>query len=80
MYRSRRTAVALAWTLSTSVSSADEPVDFGKQILPLLKKNCVACHHKKEAESGVNLETHSALMKGGDEGVIIVRVSLKKVS
>lgn len=72
MYRTRWMAVALAWILSTSVSLADEPVDFGKQILPLLKKNCVACHHKKEAESGVNLETHSALLKGGDEGVIIV--------
>ena len=30
----------------------DTPVDYNSEILPLLKQNCLACHHEKEAEGG----------------------------
>lgn len=46
--------------------------DFGKDISPLFAKNCVACHNAKKAEGGLNLESHQALMKGGDSGASIV--------
>ncbi|MFN5947144.1 MAG: c-type cytochrome domain-containing protein, partial [Pirellulaceae bacterium] len=48
-----------------------EPVDFTKQILPLLRKHCVACHNNKTAEGGLILENHEALMRGGDSGATI---------
>ncbi len=47
-------------------------VEFGKQIAPLFAKNCVACHNAKKAEGGLNLESHPALMKGGDSGVSVI--------
>ncbi|MEM7316657.1 MAG: c-type cytochrome domain-containing protein, partial [Planctomycetota bacterium] len=49
----------------------DTPVDFGKDILPLLNRNCVACHRSGQAEGGLNLSTHTGVLKGGDSGVAI---------
>lgn len=46
----------------------DGPVDFEKEILPILKKNCTACHSKAKAESGLSLETPGTILKGGDSG------------
>jgi WD40 repeat protein len=45
-----------------------DAVDFGKEIMPILKRNCLACHHEKEAEGGLNLETSVAIHEGGDSG------------
>ncbi|MCG8651537.1 MAG: hypothetical protein MI861_16970, partial [Pirellulales bacterium] len=58
--------------LPVSEIQRSEPVDFAKEIVPLLKKNCLACHHAKEAEGGLNLETHKSLMAGGDSGPAVV--------
>jgi WD40 repeat protein len=44
------------------------PVSFEKEILPILTKNCLACHNTKKAESSLVLETPSAILKGGDSG------------
>ena len=46
----------------------DKPVDFATEIFPMIKQNCIACHHAKEAEGGLNLETHALMLKGGDSG------------
>src|SRR5215207_6358551 len=27
-----------------------EPVDFGKDVLPILRQNCIACHNAKDQE------------------------------
>ncbi len=45
-----------------------QPVDYAKEIAPLLKRNCLACHYEKEAEGGLNLETHQSILQGGDSG------------
>ncbi|HVX10225.1 MAG TPA: c-type cytochrome domain-containing protein [Pirellulales bacterium] len=50
----------------------DTPVDFQKEVLPLLKKNCVACHNATKAESGLVLETPQSIIKGGDGGPAVV--------
>lgn len=48
------------------------PVNFEKEILPLLTKNCVACHNNKKAESSLVLETPQSILKGGDSGPAVV--------
>ncbi len=50
----------------------DAPVDFEKEVLPALTKNCVACHNAKEAESDLVLETPQSILKGGYSGPAIV--------
>jgi len=48
------------------------PVDYNREILPLLKQNCLACHHAKEAEGGLVMETLESILKGGDSGKALV--------
>lgn len=50
----------------------DEPVDFHKEIMPLLRKSCVACHQAKLAEGGLSLESIDEMVKGGDSGAAVV--------
>lgn len=50
----------------------DTPVDFEREVLPLLKKNCVACHNATKHESGLVLETPQSIIKGGDSGPAVV--------
>jgi WD40 repeat protein len=48
------------------------PVDFEKEILPILQRNCLACHNTTDAESDLVLETPQSILKGGAEGPAVV--------
>lgn len=50
----------------------EEAVDYLREIAPILKKNCLACHFEQDAEGGLNLESHGRLLAGGDSGAGIV--------
>ncbi len=50
----------------------DGPVDFGKDILPILRQNCIACHNAKDHEADLVLETPEAIRKGGESGPAVV--------
>jgi WD40 repeat protein len=69
-------------TLLTSVRAADEglevatlkrtaPVDFVVDILPFLRKNCIACHNESEAKGDVVLETVPAILAGIDGDAMV---------
>jgi len=49
-----------------------EPVDFKKDIVPILQRSCLACHSASDANGELNLETPQAMIKGGDSGPAIV--------
>ncbi len=51
---------------------AGAPVDFVKEIQPLLEFNCVACHREGYAKGGLRLDRRDEAFKGGDLGVGIV--------
>src|SRR6266550_2174473 len=48
------------------------PVDFQKEVLPILASNCLACHNKTKAKAGLILETPADMLKGGDTGPAII--------
>ncbi|MCA1963581.1 MAG: hypothetical protein LDL31_06520 [Prosthecobacter sp.] len=62
-----------AFTLTTA--SAQDAVDFEKQILPILKESCFKCHEKEKEENGkikkpkggLRLDSAEAIMKGGKD-------------
>lgn len=66
------TAKAQDLPIEPAVLDRAEQVDFAKEILPVLKRNCLACHHRNEAEGGLVLESYADLLKGGDAGPGIV--------
>ena len=52
--------------------SRTSTVDFEKEILPMLKRNCLACHNQTKAEEKLVLETPKDILKGGDSGPAVV--------
>lgn len=56
---------------STASDEASQ-VDFARDIAPIFSRNCVACHNSKKPEGGLNLESFSLLMQGGDSGEAVV--------
>jgi len=50
----------------------DTPVDFAREIVPFLKKNCFARHNQKKAKADLNLESPQAMITGGDSGPALV--------
>ncbi len=48
------------------------PVDFAKDIQPLLADRCFSCHGEKKQESGLRLDRKADAFKGGDHGPAIV--------
>lgn len=47
-------------------------VDFEKEILPIFRRNCLACHNATEAESDLVLESPQTIAKGGADGPTVV--------
>ena len=50
----------------------EDKVDFEKEILPIFRQNCLACHNSTDAESDLVMETPAALLTGGFEGPAVV--------
>src|SRR4051812_3920598 len=58
-------AAAIGWA---GAAQAAEPVDYLKQVKPLLKARCFACHGPLKQESGLRLDSAPLMRKGGGGG------------
>ncbi|HTB96600.1 MAG TPA: c-type cytochrome domain-containing protein [Terracidiphilus sp.] len=55
---------------SSHVMAASAPT-FNDQIVPILQKNCLACHSSGVHKGGLSLDSYESLMKGGRHGQVI---------
>ncbi len=55
-----------------ALSEGETPVDFQRDIQPILARNCLACHNATEAESDLVLEKAASIHRGGDSGPAVV--------
>lgn len=69
---SAQEAKPAAGVIQPEAVNLGRPVDFDKDIVPILENNCIACHNLGQAESKLNLEKHDTTMKGGKRGAAIV--------
>lgn len=64
----------IAWITNTTAEipvasvQRDQPVMFEKDILPIMQKNCLACHSLTEKQGDLVLESAAGILKGGDSG------------
>ena len=62
---------ALVVANGATVRAAD-PVDFTKQVKPLLELNCVKCHGEDQQKGKLRLDTREVALKGGADGPALV--------
>ena len=43
-------------------------INFEKQLWPVLKDNCLACHNKTTTKGELNMETPALMIQGGENG------------
>ncbi len=62
-------SVALLLVLPLAATAAEKPpVDFERDVLPLLKDRCFACHDGRKHTSGLRLDVKARALKGGESG------------
>ena len=49
------------------------PLDFVRDVQPILAASCVRCHRAARTEGGLRLDTREGLLEGGDSGGAVVR-------
>lgn len=49
----------------------DEPIDFTKDVIPILQQRCVACHNDRDRRGGLSLQSAEAVRRGGDSGAAL---------
>ena len=73
--RSVRIAVLLGMIVASSVvrsAHSEEPLQYERDIVPVLKRHCVKCHGPVKHEGQLNLASSSGLIRGGDSGASLV--------
>ena len=64
-------AVCLA-RAATSAAAAVEPIDFARDIRPILEARCVDCHGPAKQKGNLRLDDQAAFLKGGSTGPAVV--------
>jgi mono/diheme cytochrome c family protein len=54
------------------VAASLDAVEFQKEIAPLFEQHCLACHSGETPKGGLSLTTREGLLRGGDEGPVLV--------
>jgi hypothetical protein len=71
MPRYRLPACLVALILVPAAVEAAPP-SYARQIKPFFGRYCLQCHNRHDAAGGLDLQTHAALVAGGDKGPVIV--------
>lgn len=63
-----------AWLCCTLAHAQPQakPLDFAHEIVPLLKKHCVACHAGDNKKGGFSFNTRAQLLEGSENGPVVV--------
>ena len=64
--------VRVAWAVAALSTSGWAQVEFARDVQPILRKNCLACHGPGMQQSGFRLDDGTAALKGGYSGAAIV--------
>lgn len=66
---------AFVFLLLPALATAAEPVDFAKQVRPLLEKHCTSCHGPAKQKGGLRLHLGQLVLKGGVNGPVVAKKS-----
>lgn len=66
------TAGVMTCWLAAIEAESSQPITFDDHIAPILKRHCWQCHGDAKQESGLNLASYAATIKGGSGGAVVV--------
>jgi WD40 repeat protein len=66
------TSVSLLAGQSAKPAAAASKPSFAADVVPILQKNCMACHSSSTHKSGLSLDSYESLMLGGKHGQVVV--------
>jgi hypothetical protein len=61
-----------AMSLARAAEPPSPPVQFSKEVLPILAHNCFECHAHGKKKGGLDLSSREAVLKGGKNGPAMV--------
>lgn len=64
--------IVAAWLVALPLAADDGDVNYLRDIKPLFRARCYACHGALKSESGLRTDTAKSLIAGGDSGPAIV--------
>ena len=71
-YRVLRLLLGLFLATLTHTGHASEVVDYARDVKPLLKNKCYACHGRVKQEAGLRLDAGTLALSGGDNGKVVL--------
>jgi len=63
--------ISLIFVSARLVRADESPVDFAREIYPLLQRACLECHGAKLQRGGLRLDQPEAFQAGGDSGPVV---------
>jgi hypothetical protein len=66
-----RTVFFLCIAVVIPFSALAEPVDYARQVKPLLAARCYTCHGALKQQASLRLDTAASIAKGGDSGAAV---------
>src|SRR5690242_16065560 len=60
--------LALVSLLGCLPAGAAEPLEFDRDVKPILEQHCFKCHGPEKQKGGLRLDQKPAALKGGDSG------------
>ena len=55
----------------TALAVGAEPVDFQRDVAPILQQRCVSCHNDRDRRGGLSIQSVEKVNQGGDSGQVI---------
>jgi WD40 repeat protein len=74
----KRLTCLLSLLLLSAGPEAADKVDFGKEVYPILKNHCLACHSHGQVKGELRLDTVELMLKGGENGPAVVKGDSEK--
>ncbi len=68
MRSTRRFFSVIALLFSAAIFAADGEISFSRDVVPVLKHNCQACHYPGKTKGNLDVTSYDALLKGGKHG------------
>jgi mono/diheme cytochrome c family protein len=67
-------------TSTTATTAPAKPIDFARDVKPIITQHCIKCHGPKKQKGKLRLDQRDALLRGGDSGEPAVLIGKSKES